>query len=193
MTFAATISFLILTSHLALSGASCPFMAGQRSGGNGDVDATAPSLHGFDRDGGRVPEGGFEAVEAEIIPILTDSMDFFPADFGNYGPLFVRLAWHCAGSYRISDGRGGCDGGRIRFDPELSWPDNANLDMALRLLEPVKMKFGSSLSWGDSLSLQIMRQSSPWVDQSWDSVVVALTILMDLTAFPSDQLRFRGT
>jgi catalase-peroxidase len=109
-------------------------------------------------DGG-VPAGGYAAVRAEISKVLSEPQAFWPADEvpppsdANYGGFIIRLAWHCAGSYRNSDGRGGCDGGRIRFPPESTWPDNGNLDMALKLLEPVKDKFGESLSWGDLIIL----------------------------------------
>ncbi|KAJ3073082.1 hypothetical protein HDU98_002288 [Podochytrium sp. JEL0797] len=129
------------------SGEACPFLSA-RSNAQG---ASMPALH---RRSVAAPAShiDYSSVKADIKQMFTNSTAFWPADYGNYAPLMIRLAWHCSGSHRQSDGRGGCDGARIRFNPEHSWPDNVNLDKALRLLTPVKDKH-PEISWGDLIVL----------------------------------------
>ncbi|MBI1492861.1 catalase/peroxidase HPI [Halocynthiibacter styelae] len=151
------------------TGGGCPFHHGGNTGNDKPVTKWWPNALNLDilhqkgvrtnpmdadfdyRDA--VSKLDFDAVKADVTALMTDSQDWWPADWGHYGGLMVRLAWHSAGSYRLADGRGGGGAGNIRFAPLNSWPDNASLDKARRLLWPVKKKYGNALSWADLILL----------------------------------------
>jgi catalase-peroxidase len=145
---------------------TCPFSGGQPAPSNRDwwpkqldlgilhqqSNLSDPMGEGFDY-AKEFKSLDLNAVIKDLHALMTDSQDWWPADFGHYGPLFIRMAWHSAGTYRIGDGRGGAGAGQQRFAPLNSWPDNANLDKARRLLWPVKQKYGKKLSWADLMIL----------------------------------------
>ena len=147
----------------------CPFSGANTTKGNTATEEWWPEqldlriLHQHDRKSNPMGEDfdyarafnslDYEALKADITAVLTDSQDWWPADFGHYGGLMIRLTWHAAGTYRVGDGRGGGGTGAQRFAPLNSWPDNANLDRARRLLWPVKQKHGRAVSWADLLIL----------------------------------------
>lgn len=147
--FTATLSVLLSSTFAAnkTQNGRCPYAY---EGTPPEDQSPIPSLEFYNL---RLAQLNIQDVLDDIDALLTDSQECWPSDVydtgSSYGPFFIRLAWHCSGTYRNTDGAGGCGGGRQRFNPEASWPDNTNLDKARALLGPIKAKYGVGLSWGD--------------------------------------------
>ena len=151
------------------TGGKCPVMHGANTASSQSVTGWWPEsinldiLHQHDIKTNPMDEGfdyreevrklDFDAIKQDLHALMTDSQDWWPADWGHYGGLMIRMAWHSAGTYRMADGRGGGGTGNQRFAPIASWPDNASLDKARRLLWPVKKKYGNKISWADLMIL----------------------------------------